>query len=349
MFSVSAHHPRQTMEKIRVILEKVKAGLTDSTKFNFWSYLALVVLIIVLRLLESWILSLQIQMSEHWQLWMWVQHWVKLAFLIGILTIITKFKIVPAVLILMLVSAPTECFCGIRRLMYYSYYNDYSVIHFSYQAWVLSWVISVVSLLFSTLAPLGILAIIKRFRGISADLIALSLVTMWHIIDHFPFWWVGGFIFYPDGYPSAFFGSFPCLLGIIVLSKVIITTIKQRDTIQQSWKAKTAKQRCGIIGGILIPVGLVLCLIGNYQISYNKSLKIDADLAGYAFRDAMEQGSGYTDASREKSNADLRLRTSSYSLPSIIIFFGLGGFSCLFGFVLIVVGWILPEQNKPEQ
>ena len=121
----------------------------------------------------------------------------------------------------------------------------------------------------------------------------------------------------------------------------------------------TTKQRCGTIGGILISIGLLLCLIGNGLNSHNWSLYYDYENAKSYFDDANRQLSAphivsenqqreaINNASRyarKFGDADRRLRSNSYPPELINLLFGAGGFLLMLGFVLMVVGWVIVED-----
>jgi len=120
---------------------------------------------------------------------------------------------------------------------------------------------------------------------------------------------------------------------------------------------QTPKQKCSAIGGLFIAIGIILSLVGNSMERHNRFLIEDLRLSERErehVRWQVQQGI-YTATERvrvlqevnsEVMQAEMRIRNSAHSHGLILLLRGLGGFLLLFGFVLTVVGWILP-QNKP--
>jgi len=118
-------------------------------------------------------------------------------------------------------------------------------------------------------------------------------------------------------------------------------------------------QNCLIGGIILIPVGIVLCLIGSYMQSENKALLRNVESADIAVRSAnqnltaphvvtdwqrQEESRKVMDATDEWSEANQRMLKNSHSTGLIYLLFVGGGFLIMFGFVLTVVGWVIPKK-----
>ena len=123
------------------------------------------------------------------------------------------------------------------------------------------------------------------------------------------------------------------------------------------WKAMTAKQRCGTIGKTFLFIGLVLCVIGWNMNSTNRLLIGEYEVAESGARIAAEnytsmysrtgivQDASEADrANWEAMMAHKNLLDKSHSQGLIYVLLGLGIFLLLFGFVLTVVGWIIPER-----
>ena len=122
----------------------------------------------------------------------------------------------------------------------------------------------------------------------------------------------------------------------------------------------TAKQRCVTLGSLFLFVGIIFVLIGNYLNSQNRTLIADVEIADSYVRDANRQLEAphiVTMDQRQKTmetagtavqkwlKADQRFRDNAYSSALINLLFAGGSFLSLFGFVLIVVGWIIPENR----
>jgi len=96
--------------------------------------------------------------------------------------------------------------------------------------------------------------------------------------------------------------------------------------------------------------------------SHNAGLELDYRYANRAMERANERVRGtqtleqlsqvmkesnYENLARDAVHAERRLSYNSSSSTWIILLWRLGGLSFLAGFVLIIVGLVLPEQNKP--
>ena len=122
------------------------------------------------------------------------------------------------------------------------------------------------------------------------------------------------------------------------------------------WESMTGKQRCSTVGGTLVAIGIVLCGISMFMNSHNEGLRADVESADIAVRTAnrnltpsnLQQQAGIIlDAANEASRAELRRRASSRSEGLITLLWMLGSLSFLSGFVLVIVGLVIPEQNRP--
>ena len=133
---------------------------------------------------------------------------------------------------------------------------------------------------------------------------------------------------------------------------------------QQNEEQLTGKQRCGMIGGTFIFIGLVLLFVGNNMNSHNKGLRWEVEDADYLAKDASRQyeiiarlnpygiserenqaAKTFNDASTKAYSAGKRLAEDSYSQGLIDLLSMGGGFLLLFGFVLTVVGWCIPPEQ----
>jgi len=156
--------------------------------------------------------------------------------------------------------------------------------------------------------------------------------------------------------------SISAIVAIVVLIAVIVDAIRHSAG-RTAKQLMTAKQRCGTLGGIFLAIGILLFFIGYNMYSHNMGLiddhyyaKRNADNANRAMsypenrvntetmRSAMKEG---YDAAQEVVKASRNLRQSSYSPLLINLLRGLGILLFLTGFVLTVVGWCIPNQNRP--
>ena len=128
------------------------------------------------------------------------------------------------------------------------------------------------------------------------------------------------------------------------------------------WESMTGKQRCSTVGGTLVAIGIVLCGISMFMNSHNEGLRADVESADIAVRDAnrnltarhvitteqmQRQARIAYEAASEASRAELRRRASSHSEGLITLLFVLGSLAFLSGFVLVIVGLVIPEQKNP--
>ena len=141
--------------------------------------------------------------------------------------------------------------------------------------------------------------------------------------------------------PSFFVGLmvfYGAIIGAIAIAWTIIVFFradaKRQDGVGTgtSWETMTAKQRSGTIGGILIPIGIILCLIGWNLSSHNRGLLIDYDLAvrhsDSANWSLNRPGGSVSEASRaarEAGKAHRDLLTSSHSEGLMFLLFASGG------------------------
>ena len=128
---------------------------------------------------------------------------------------------------------------------------------------------------------------------------------------------------------------------------------------QSDVEKNAPKQKCHGIGGLLIVIGIILFLIGSNMERHNRFLLEDLNLAERELQHIIQQSHGNLSiqqriesvqatsrAAADAARADMAILKSAHSPDLILLIRGLGGFLLLFGFVLVVVGWILP-QNKP--
>lgn len=124
----------------------------------------------------------------------------------------------------------------------------------------------------------------------------------------------------------------------------------------------TAKQRCETISGIFLCTGVLLWVIGGYMYNHNDSLLSDVEstelsqrVATDSYVSAMQDRVRYnlampehvagelSEAKRDAESAKSNLRSRSYSPGLVNTLLGLRTLLLLSGFVLMVVGWIIPE------
>ena len=155
--------------------------------------------------------------------------------------------------------------------------------------------------------------------------------------------------------------SISAIVAVVVIIAMIVDAIRHSagGTAKQS---TTGKQRCGTLGGIFLAIGILLFFIGNGMNSHNLGLiddhyyaKRNADNANRALSYPENRVNTETrgaamkesyDAAQEVVKASRNLRQSSYSSLLVDLLRGLGILLFLTGFVLMVVGWCIPEQNK---
>jgi len=152
-----------------------------------------------------------------------------------------------------------------------------------------------------------------------------------------------------------------CVWIVFVLTCLVFALVVVVNFLES---LKTPKQKCRAIGGLFIVIGIILSFVGSTMERHNRSLLADLNLAEREKQHAIwqsQQGSNVTfaqqmeaigvlkEATSESIRAEMKIRDSAHSPDLILLLRGLGGFLLLFGFVLIVVGWIINTDGSSHE